>query len=63
MTLSNVRARSGRTAFDGSRDFGRVLAAFEVPDEEVPAFKAFLDGLGYPYLAEFGNDAYRLFLQ
>ena len=44
-------------------DFGRVLAAFEVPDEEVPAFKAFLDGLGYPYLAEFGNDAYRLFLQ
>jgi threonine dehydratase len=44
-------------------DFGRVLAAFEVPDEEVTAFKAFLDGLGYPYLAEFGNDAYRLFLE
>jgi threonine dehydratase len=44
-------------------DFGRVLAAFEVPDDEVSAFKAFLDGLGYPYLAEFGNDAYRLFLQ
>ena len=44
-------------------DFGRVLAAFEVPDEELGAFKAFLDGLGYPYLAEFGNDAYRLFLE
>ena len=44
-------------------DFGRVLAAFEVPDDELGAFKAFLDGLGYPYLAEFGNDAYRLFLE
>ena len=43
-------------------DFGRVLAAFEVPDEQVVEFKAFLDGLGYPYLAEFDNDAYRLFL-
>ena len=44
-------------------DFGRVLAAFEVPDDQLGAFKAFLDGLGYPYLAEFGNDAYRLFLE
>ena len=44
-------------------DFGRVLAGFEVPDDELGAFKAFLDGLGYPYLAEFGNDAYRLFLE
>jgi threonine dehydratase len=44
-------------------DFGRVLAAFEVPDDELGAFKASLDGLGYPYLAEFGNDAYRLFLE
>ena len=25
--------------------------------------RAFLDGLGYPYLAEFDNDAYRLFLE
>ena len=44
-------------------DFGRVLAAFEVPDEELGEFKAFLEGLGYPYLSEFGNDAYRLFLE
>jgi threonine dehydratase len=44
-------------------DFGRVLAAFEVPDDQLGTFKAFLDGLGYPYLAEFGNDAYRLFLE
>ncbi len=43
-------------------DFGRVLAAFEVPDDQLAGFRAFLDGLGYPYLAEFENDAYRLFL-
>ena len=29
-------------------DFGRVLAAFEVPDADQAAFPAFLDGLGYP---------------
>jgi threonine dehydratase len=44
-------------------DFGRVLAAFEVPDEQLAEFRTFLDQLGYPYLAEFGNDAYRLFLE
>jgi threonine dehydratase len=44
-------------------DFGRVLAAFEVPDEQIGDFRAFLDQLGYPYLAEFDNDAYRLFLE
>jgi threonine dehydratase len=43
-------------------DFGRVLASFEVPDEELGAFHAFLDQLGYPYLLEEDNAAYRLFL-
>ncbi|HXE80073.1 MAG TPA: threonine ammonia-lyase, biosynthetic [Vicinamibacterales bacterium] len=44
-------------------DFGRVLASFEVPDEELDAFHAFLDQLGYPYLLEVDNQAYRLFLE
>jgi threonine dehydratase len=44
-------------------DFGRVLAAFEVPDAQLGEFRSFLDQLGYPYLAEFDNDAYRLFLE
>ena len=43
-------------------DFGRVLAAFEVPDAERPAFDAFLSGLGYHYQVEEGNEAYRRFL-
>jgi len=43
-------------------DFGRVLAGFEVPDAELPAFAAFLDTLGYRYQREGDNSAYDLFL-
>jgi threonine dehydratase len=43
-------------------DFGRVLAGFEVPEEEDAEFSAFLESLGYPYLREAENEAYRRFL-
>jgi threonine dehydratase len=43
-------------------DFGRVLAAFEVPDEELGELRAFLDRLGYPAVPETDNPAYSLFL-
>ena len=43
-------------------DFGRVLAAFEVPDAERSAFEAFLSGLGYRFQLDEDNDAYRRFL-
>jgi len=43
-------------------DFGRVLAAFEVPDADISAFDRFLDGLGYRYLRDQDNPAFRLFL-
>ena len=43
-------------------DFGRVLAAFEVPPAEREAFQTFLDELGYPYTPEPDNVAFRLFL-
>jgi threonine dehydratase len=43
-------------------DFGRVLAGFEVGDQDLPAFRAFLDDLGYPFTAESDNPAYRFFL-
>ena len=43
-------------------DFGRVLAGFEVRDEDMPSFRQFLDELGYPYTAEYDNPAYRFFL-
>jgi threonine dehydratase len=43
-------------------DFGRVLAGFEVDDADLPAFRAFLDELGYPCTAEDDNAAYAFFL-
>jgi threonine dehydratase len=43
-------------------DFGRVLAAFEVPDAERARFEEFLVALGYEYQLDEGNDAYRRFL-
>ena len=43
-------------------DSGRVLAGFEVEEADLPAFRAFLDGLGYPYTPEQDNPAYAFFL-
>jgi threonine dehydratase len=43
-------------------DFGRVLAGFEVPPEDMDGFEAFLDALGYQHQREGANHAYRLFL-
>jgi len=43
-------------------DFGRVLAAFEVPPGDEPAFHAFLDRIGYAWVEETGNAAFDLFL-
>ena len=43
-------------------DFGRVLTGFEVEEGDLPAFRAFLDGLGYPYTSEQDNPAYAFFL-
>ena len=43
-------------------DFGRVLAGFEVSDQDLPAFRAFLTDLGYPFTPESDNPAYRFFL-
>ena len=43
-------------------DFGRVLAGFEVPSEEMSAFQRCLDATGYDYQMEPDNEAYRRFL-
>jgi threonine dehydratase len=44
-------------------DFGRVLAALEVPAEDDQAFEQFLTDLGYLYQIEDRNDAYSRFLE
>jgi len=43
--------------------FGRVLAGVEVPPHEREAFEQYLSGLGYPYVNECENPAYKLFLK
>ncbi len=44
-------------------DYGRILVGMQVPPEDTAAFEAFLETLGYPYVEETLNPAYRLFLQ
>jgi threonine dehydratase len=43
-------------------DYGRVLVGMQVPPGESRAFRRFLDRLGYDYVDESANPAYRLFL-
>jgi threonine dehydratase len=43
-------------------DYGRVLVGIQVPPEDHAEFQAFLDHLGYTWVDEGANPAYRLFL-
>ncbi len=43
-------------------DYGRVLIGMQVPPAEKPEFERFLDEVGYGYVDETQNPAYRLFL-
>ncbi|HJU22470.1 MAG TPA: threonine ammonia-lyase, biosynthetic [Casimicrobiaceae bacterium] len=43
-------------------DYGRVLVGMQVPPGDSAAFRAFLEGLGYDYVEETANPAYRMFL-
>jgi threonine dehydratase len=44
-------------------DYGRILVGLQVPKQDEKAFTEFLKTLGYPYLDETSNPAYRLFLK
>lgn len=43
-------------------DYGRVLVGMQVPPQDEAAFQAFLAELGYDYVDERDNPAYKLFL-
>jgi len=43
-------------------DYGRVLVGMQVPRSEMGEFRRFLSKLGYPYVDETRNPAYKLFL-
>ena len=44
-------------------DYGRILVGLQVPKADDKAFAKFLAMLGYPYVEETRNPAYRMFLQ
>jgi threonine dehydratase len=43
-------------------DYGRVLVGLQVPPKELPSFRRFLKTLGYPWVDETRNPAFKLFL-
>jgi threonine dehydratase len=43
-------------------DYGRVLVGMQVPPSDKVDFRRFLDRLGYTYVAESDNPAYKMFL-
>jgi threonine dehydratase len=44
-------------------DYGRIVVGMQVPPQEMDAWQAFLDTLGYRYWDESQNPAYHLFLR
>jgi threonine dehydratase len=44
-------------------DYGRILMGLQVPKADHAAFAQFLKNLGYPYVEETSNPAYKLFLR
>ena len=44
-------------------DYGRILVGLQVPEGDAAAFDEFLRTLGYPWVEETANPAYRLFLR
>jgi len=43
-------------------DFGRVLVGLEIPPDQDKMLQSYLDNLGYRYIEESENTAYKLFL-
>jgi threonine dehydratase len=63
--LSNMRTDWNISLFhyrNQGSDAGRVLVGMQVPRHEMRQFQRFLTTLGYPYIDESRNPAYRLFL-
>ncbi|WLD11720.1 threonine ammonia-lyase, biosynthetic [Planctellipticum variicoloris] len=44
-------------------DYGRILVGIQVPDEDLPAFREFIDTLGYRGIDETANPVYQRFLR
>jgi len=63
--LSNMRTDWNISLFhyrNQGSDYGRVLVGMQVPRGDMREFRRFLETLGYPWVDETRNPAYRLFL-
>ena len=63
--LNNMRSDWNISLFhyrNQGADYGRVLVGIQVPPHEMREFGQFLAKLGYPFVEETRNPAYRLFL-
>ncbi|MGW8270355.1 MAG: threonine ammonia-lyase, biosynthetic [Burkholderiales bacterium] len=63
--LENLRSDWNISLFhyrNHGADYGRVLVGVQVPPREMSEFRRFLDKLGYPWVDESRNPAYRMFL-
>jgi threonine dehydratase len=63
--LDNLRSDWNISLFhyrNHGADFGKVLVGMQVSPADRAAFEAFLERLGYEYIEETGNPAYRMFL-
>jgi threonine dehydratase len=64
--LANMRATWNISLFhyrNQGADYGQVLVGLQVPQSDAKPFQSFLDNLGYRYVEETQNPAYRLFLR
>jgi len=64
--LSNLRSAWNISLFhyrNHGADYGRVLVGMQVPPSDESEFSAFLTRVGYPFVEETDNPAYRLFLR
>jgi len=63
--LDNLRSDWNISLFhyrNHGADYGRVLVGVQVPPREIGEFRRFLAKLGYPWVDESRNPAYRMFL-
>jgi threonine dehydratase len=63
--LSHMRSEWNISLFhyrNHGGDYGRVLVGIQVPKNDMAQFRVFLRTLGYPYIDETANPAYRMFL-
>ena len=63
--LENLRSDWNISLFhyrNHGADYGRVLVGVQVPPREMNEFRRFLNKLGYPWVDESRNPAYRMFL-